>query len=131
MDKIDPRLREMVKRLGEALETEPSPVKSPDDLFAPPPWPRAQMNVMFRVLAGDMDLPSRCPDRRCRRTGDCRGGIGGDCEACVPLWSAADLARLEAAWLALALAWSCETERHHVLAAMLGYGDRPAGAWLR
>ncbi|WEX11210.1 hypothetical protein [Chelativorans sp. AA-79] len=84
-----------------------SPLEAP---FAPPVWPRAEMEVMFRLLAEEAGLPQRCPGRACQRARCCKGGPGGG-QTCLALWTDADVKRLNTAYLALVLAWMNELKR--------------------
>ncbi|MFC6491166.1 hypothetical protein [Nitratireductor sp. GCM10026969] len=125
MDEENPLVTEALNRFEALLKNAPEPAL--EGPFAPPPWPRAEMDVMHRMLAGEMGLPERCPDRRCRRSGRCRGGIGDKPGACADLWDDAGNERLRAACLALVLGWMTEIRRLCRREDMLLPPDIPAG----
>ncbi|WP_274426598.1 hypothetical protein [Chelativorans sp. YIM 93263] len=109
-------LDELVQSVGEAMKTIPDSMREETGPFAPPPWPREQMTVMYRFLNTDAGLPQRCSESRCRRTGQCHGGLGTeDCSSCAELGDDALAGRVMAAVLALKIAWVYEAQRKHAL----------------
>jgi len=109
-------LKEVIEQLSRLSSLVPAPkLEAP---FAPPAWPRTEMEVMFRLLAEEAGLPQRCPDRACQRAKCCRGNPGG-AHACAALWTEADLNSLHTAYLALVLAWMNEAKRLYERADML------------
>ncbi|WP_163267825.1 hypothetical protein [Chelativorans alearense] len=120
MDENDLLLSETLQQLDEVSKMMPELLRQMAGLFEPPPWPREEMNTMYRLLAREADLPKRCRDPRCRRIGRCQGGLaaeGGD--ACAALWEEADLQKLEAACNALIVGWTYETRRLGEMANMI------------
>ncbi|MFU0506732.1 hypothetical protein [Pseudaminobacter sp. NGMCC 1.201702] len=68
------------------------------DLFAPHPWPSADILALARLMATEAGIPEKCGRADCRRAGRCRAAaIGKAGPACGAHWSDAELARLEAA----------------------------------
>ncbi|MBT1156524.1 hypothetical protein J1C56_13065 [Aminobacter anthyllidis] len=75
-------------------------------LFAPKPWPRAEMLAMARLIAAETGVPDLCGDVFCRRSGLCRAEtIGGNGPPCAEFWSDEALTRLEGGLDGLVLAW--------------------------
>ncbi|WP_309083153.1 hypothetical protein [Chelativorans sp.] len=110
MNEIDPHFAALLVKLDEAYAA--MPAQKLEDPFDLPPWPRAEMNLMFRLLAADCGFPQRCPDRRCARTGRCMGTLQGkEGEGCMLLWGEDDLLMLQGATLGLVLGWMAEIGR--------------------
>ncbi|WP_157017066.1 hypothetical protein [Mesorhizobium xinjiangense] len=121
----DPNLDDMLRALARAAKSVPASggveIIAP---FDPPPWPREQMMAMYRYLAAEAGLQKRCPDRRCRRTGQCQGGPERDGpDGCAELWDETQVHSLTTAFLALALGWACEAKRNEAMAAAFFSGE--------
>jgi hypothetical protein len=82
-------------RLEQALDELPPRIA---DLFAPHPWPSADILALARIMASEAGIPEKCGRANCRRAGQCRAtAIGKAGPACGAHWPDAELARLEAA----------------------------------
>lgn len=97
----------------EALEkVVPSPEPLLEDAFALPDLPRAEIGLMFRRIATGAGYARACPNRRCRRTGQCTGSpVLSDDRSCNPLWDVDAAGKLETACFALFVAWRTELRR--------------------
>ncbi|RUM96906.1 hypothetical protein EET67_15320 [Pseudaminobacter arsenicus] len=103
--------------LQEALDALPAQIAA---LFAPQPWPSAEILALARAIATETGIAERCGQKACRRAGKCRAKtIGETGPACGTLWPDEEIARLEAQIVGLVFSYVLTERRNFEIRSML------------